>query len=67
MPEVAVHDDQHDEGRQHEHDVGDHVEDLVDEAAAIAGDEPDRHAEQRGDPAAEQADEEASTAARWRT
>ena len=57
-PEVGVQDDEHRERRQHEHDVGEHVEHLVDEPAAVAGDEADRHADDRREPAAEQPDQE---------
>ena len=61
---VAVHvqvrgdDDQDRERRDHEHDVREHVQDVVDPAAAVAGREADGRADHPGDPAADGADEE---------
>ena len=61
---VAVHvdvrgdDDQDRQRRDHEHDVREHVQDVVDPAAAVAGGEADGGAEEPGDPAADDADEE---------
>jgi len=60
---VAVHvdvrrdDDQDRERRDHENDVRQHVQHVVQPAAAVAGGEPDRGAEQPGDSAADGADE----------
>ena len=61
---VAVHvdvrgdDDEDRERRDDEDDVREHVQDVVDPAAPIAGGEADRGAEEPGDPAADDADEE---------
>ena len=61
---VAVHvhvggdDDQDRQRRDHEHDVREHVQHVVEPAAAVAGGEADGGADQPGDPAADGADEE---------
>ncbi len=60
-------DDEHGERRQHEHHVGEHVEHLVDQPAAVARDEPDRHADDGGHPAAQQRPRGTWTAGRRRT
>ena len=57
--QVGGDDDQDRERRDHEHDVREHAEDLVDDAAAVAADESDRHRDDRGDRAGERADDEA--------
>ena len=66
---VAVHvqvggdDDQDRQRRDHEHDVREHVQHVVDPAAAVARGEADRGADQPRDPAADRADEERGTQA----
>ena len=55
----AGDDDQERERRDHEHDVREHVQELVDDPAAVAGGEADERPEQPGEPAAEDADDEA--------
>ena len=52
---------QHRERRDHEDDVREHVQDLVDHAAAVAGREADEHARsRRRSPPPSDADEEAA-------
>ena len=53
--QVGGHDDEQGERRDHQHDVGEHVQDLVDAAAPVAGHEADGHPDQRRDAAAERA------------